>query len=189
MGAAPPVLVSSVARPSSTRGASTVQVSTWPIAWRAETPCAHFTWLAGDLEAVAKTRAQLILAIPDQEAQEGQAQRARAKSRWRGIGSRWMRALHVQPGRDDRLEPGSRSRESRFPDTREEFPVQRKNFPVPMRREFIPNCPNRQWNSGGDELSKLRIRKNSLYFPCISGNRPGRRVRPRLPPPPPRLWV
>ncbi len=72
----------------------------------------------------------------------------------------------------------------RFPVIAIKFPVPLKYFPVPLRREFAQKLVLYQ------QLTRLRlagigsISRNSLFFPCLTGNlpaRPQRRVRLRLP--------
>ena len=76
------------------------------------------------------------------------------------------------------------NREWRFPVQLQGFPVRLKKFPVRLRREFVSNCLDPFWNLRRIRLCEGRNRRNSLYFPCRTGNEPQRRVRTRLPPPP-----
>ncbi len=64
------------------------------------------------------------------------------------------------------------------------FPVHRNIFPVPDYREFDTMTAETLGNFGLDPHKRVQNQKNSLYFPCITGISPQRRVRPRLPPPP-----
>ena len=68
-----------------------------------------------------------------------------------------------------------------------DFPARRKIFPVSDHREFDVMTMKLLGNPGPISLSGARNRRNSLYFPSLTGIRPQRRVRPRLSPPPPRL--
>jgi hypothetical protein len=80
------------------------------------------------------------------------------------------------------LEAGIASQE--FPAPRKRFPVRASKFPVPGRREFFANPAVGLENLGPSSARRARFPRNSLHFPCISGNWPRRRVRPGLPPPP-----
>ena len=80
------------------------------------------------------------------------------------------------------LEAGIASQE--FPAPRKRFPVRASKFPVPGRREFFANPSVGLENLGPSSARRARFPRNSLHFPCISGNWPRRRVRPGLPPPP-----
>ena len=80
------------------------------------------------------------------------------------------------------LEAGIASQE--FPAPRKRFPVRASKFPVPGRREFFANPAVGLENLGPSSARGARFPRNSLHFPCISGNWPRRRVRYRLRPPP-----
>ena len=80
------------------------------------------------------------------------------------------------------LEAGIASQE--FPAPRKRFPVRASKFPVPGRREFFANPAVGLENLGPSSARRARFPRNSLHFPCISGNWPRRRVRPGLVPPP-----
>jgi hypothetical protein len=71
-----------------------------------------------------------------------------------------------------------------FPARRNQFPVRVNRFVVPGHREFFANPSDGLGNLGPTFAGSARIRRNSLYFPCESGNRAQRRVRSKLPPPP-----
>jgi hypothetical protein len=70
----------------------------------------------------------------------------------------------------------------RLPVLLEKFSVGREYFPVRVGREFVSSCPEWLRSAGDVGLRVARIRRNSLYFPCITGIHPRRPVRPRLPP-------
>ncbi len=67
------------------------------------------------------------------------------------------------------------------------FPARRNRFPVLDHREFVATAVEilRKLSSGS--ASSVKSGRISLYFPCGSGKRLQRRVRPGLPPPPPSL--
>jgi len=76
-----------------------------------------------------------------------------------------------------------------FPAPQKEFPVRNKKFPVPRHRELVANSSGIRRNFGLRHTGEGQFPRNSLYFPCGSGNPAERRVRERLHPPPssPRL--
>jgi hypothetical protein len=59
-----------------------------------------------------------------------------------------------------------------------DFPARRDKFPVPDYREFEATIVETLGNLGPNSLKGARNRRNSLYFPCITGIRP----RDQLPP-------
>lgn len=59
-----------------------------------------------------------------------------------------------------------------------------EKFPVRARREFASTGVESLRNSGRLRPETGRFGRNSLYFPCRSGNSAQRRVRERLHPPP-----
>ena len=65
-----------------------------------------------------------------------------------------------------------------------DFPARREKFPVPDYREFEATTAETLGNLGPNSLRGARNRRNSLYFPCLTGISSQRRVRSRLPPPP-----
>jgi hypothetical protein len=67
------------------------------------------------------------------------------------------------------------------------FPVRRNGFPALDHREFVASAAETLGNLSSDSGSRAEFGKDSLYFPCLTGISPQRRVRPRLPPPPHRL--
>ncbi len=74
-----------------------------------------------------------------------------------------------------------------FPDQRISFPVFSNKFPVPLFREFGNKAAQYVRFQGWVRQNRGRIRKSSLYFPCLTGKSPPdhqRRVRPGLRPPP-----
>ena len=75
----------------------------------------------------------------------------------------------------------------RFPVIARNFPVRLKKFPVPSLREFAKIIEQCQHVSGKFEARFGCFCKNSLFFPCLTGNpalRNQRTVRSGLPPPP-----
>ena len=71
-----------------------------------------------------------------------------------------------------------------FPAPQKEFPVRNKKFPVPRHRELVANSSGIRRNFGLRHTGEGQFPRNSLYFPCGSGNPAERRVRERLHPPP-----
>ncbi len=72
----------------------------------------------------------------------------------------------------------------RFPVIAKKFPVPLKYFPVPLRREFTQKLVLYQQLTRSQFAEFGSIPRNSLFFPCLTGNlpaRPQRRVRLRLP--------
>jgi len=59
-----------------------------------------------------------------------------------------------------------------------DFPVHRIKFPVPDHRELDATAAETLGNLGPDSLREGSNRRNSLYFPCLTGICPQRRVRP-----------
>jgi hypothetical protein len=53
-----------------------------------------------------------------------------------------------------------------------DFPACRDKFPVPDYREFEATIVETLGNLGPNSLQGARNRRNSLYFPCITGIRP-----------------
>ncbi|MFQ5618227.1 MAG: hypothetical protein ACE5FR_04575, partial [Rhodospirillales bacterium] len=81
-----------------------------------------------------------------------------------------------------------RDPQMRFPVIAGKFPVRLKKFPVPSLREFAKIIEQYQHVTGKFEARSGCFRKNSLFFPCLTGKwplRPQRRVCTRLPAPPP----
>lgn len=78
---------------------------------------------------------------------------------------------------DHRLS-SERNRECRFPVPLSELPGRSRKFPVRARGEFVSNYLDPHWTLLRIGLCGGRNRRDSLYFPCLSGNRPQRRVRP-----------
>ena len=75
-----------------------------------------------------------------------------------------------------------------FPVIANKFPVRLKFFPVPSLREYAKFNEQCQHVTRKFEANFGCICKYSLFFPCLSGKsplRPQRRVRSRLPAPPP----
>jgi len=76
---------------------------------------------------------------------------------------------------------------------RQGFPARRNGFPAPDHRESAAAAAETLVISGAGFSAGDIYRRTSLHFPYRSGNRPQRRVRPRLHPPPfglvvRRLW-
>ncbi len=75
----------------------------------------------------------------------------------------------------------------RFPVIARKFPVRLKKFPVPSLREFANIIRQCQHVTGKFEARLGCFCKNSLFFPCLTGNSifwNERTVRSGLPPPP-----
>jgi hypothetical protein len=79
---------------------------------------------------------------------------------------------------------------NKFPDPTEKFPVTRFKIPFTASREFLCKTLDLVCFCSNDHTKNGSKRKNSLYFPCLTGNFDQRRVRSRLrhPPTSPGRW-